>query len=202
MSKLTGNQIKTLVTVGILALVMASATLVAAQGPGAGKGTGRGMRMGGGSDGEMGPGQRLDRLAARLELTEEQSKAIESIHQKNREKGTQLRKELMRLRNEAQGEMLKDNPSEKTVLSLNQKMGEIKTELKANRLKTRLAVREQLTPQQRDKMLMMGQRSRHSGEGFKGHHGRKSGGRNEGRRPGKGDGTGPRAGIDCPQNNK
>ena len=125
-------------------------------------------------------------LAQRLDLSEEQVAAIEAIHEKARQDGVELRKDLMRLRNELKGEMLQDNPAEKTVLDLNKKMGAVKTELKAIRLKTRLAVRNELTPEQRDKMLMMG-------DGWK--NGRK--GRGPGRAGGPGcvDGRGPGSGF-------
>lgn len=149
-----------------------------------------------------GPEARFERLAARLDLSAEQQEAIKAIHEKNRADNLPLHKELMRLENELKGEMLKDSPSEKALLALNEKMGKIKTDLKANRLKTRLAVREQLTPEQRDKMLMMGEGRRGHGERFGGREGRDFRGHPGGPRPGRGqgmgDGTGPRAGWDCP----
>jgi Spy/CpxP family protein refolding chaperone len=202
-----------LVIVSALMVVIISAGMVLAQGPGKGKG------RSGNCDGPAGrgPEMRLERMAARLDLSVEQKEAVEAIHEKNREKNVELRKQMLRLKNELQGEMLKDEPSEKTVLSLNEKMGKIKTELKANRLQTRLAVRELLTPEQRDRMLMMGQHGRGGGRQGGGpgkHHFRAprgdrrgpgcdqgpcGSGRGMGRGMGKGDGTGPRAGSDCPQ---
>lgn len=179
----------------ILTIVVLAAGAAFAQGPGmgAGKGSGKGEDF------------RLERLAARLDLTAEQQEAIAALHDQNRAKAVPLRKELMRLRNELQGELLKDDPSEKAVLSLNQKMGGIKTELKANRLQTRLAVREQLTPEQRDKMLLMEQHRPRGERGCEGPRPQGREGRHGGRGPGQGpgsgqrDGTGPRAGVDCPQ---
>lgn len=208
-----------LVMTGLVTIVILAAGLAMAQGPG--QGIGQGMKARCDGDGDFGPGFRLERLAARLDLSDEQQEAIEALHEANRGKAVSLRKEMMRLRNQMQGEMLKDDPSEKTILSLNEKMGEIRTELKANRLKTRLAVREQLTPEQRDQMLMMGERGGRGGRGFdgprgghfRGHRGDRRGPGCDGGRErmgrhgmsqrgmgmGQGDGTGPRAGIDCPK---
>lgn len=169
--------------------------------------TGAGLAMARGHAGPgPGPEARLERMAARLDLSAEQQEAIKALHENNRARSLPLRKEMMRLENELKGEMLKDSPSEKAILSLNEKMGQIKTELKANRLKTRLAVREQLTPEQRDKMLMMGEGRRGQGRGGEGSHGRNfrghPGGPGQGRGHGSGDGTGPRAGWDCPVSEK
>lgn len=182
------NKFKIIVAAVFATLVMASAGMAAAQGPAAGKGQGSGLR--------------LERMAAHLNLTEEQQETIKSIHEKSGQVGVQLRKDLARLRNEMQGEMLKDEPSEKAVLSLNEKMGSLKTELKANRLKTRLAVREQLTPEQRDQMLTMrGPGHRGDGRGEGRAHGRR-GGKNFGRGMERCDGSGPHARTECPQNNQ
>ncbi|MCP4293788.1 MAG: Spy/CpxP family protein refolding chaperone [bacterium] len=150
----------------VLTLIL-TAGLVSAQGRGPGRcGDGPGE----------GKGHRLEMMAKRLELTEDQQSTIKVLFENSRDEGLQKRKEMKRLRNEIKGEMLKDNPSENTVLDLNEKMGELKTEMKALRLKTRLAVRKELTDEQRDKMLVMGERgSRHGGKGKspRGNHGKK-----------------------------
>lgn len=198
LNKSTG---RALAVSGILALVILAAGAALAQGPG--QGAGMGARKGAGK----GEGFRLERLAAHLDLTAEQQEAIGSLHEQNRTQAIPLRKKMMRLRNELKGEMLKDSPSSKTVLSLNEKIGQLKTQLKANRLKTQLAVREQLTPEQRDQMLLMkdhgprGDRRSH-GHGAKGRDGRFGGrgmDRGQGQGYGQGDGTGPRAGSTCPK---
>jgi Spy/CpxP family protein refolding chaperone len=193
MNKPRNKKVGTITVLGIVILLAAGVGLATAQGPGGGMG--RGMDM----DGPRGRGMadggrefRFEQMAERLDLTDEQREAIESIREKGRTANLELRKELMRLRNELQGEMLKDKPSEKAILSLNEKMGDIRTQLKANRLKTRLAVREQLTPEQRDRMLMMrGHDCRGGGcEGC-------SHGRGRGHGPGSGGGRGSRGHGDC-----
>lgn len=162
MKRINSQTIRVIILAGILTLSVAG--LAAAQGSGKNLGKGKMGRRGAGPQGD--PARRVEMLAQRLDLSDEQVEAITAIHEKAREDGVELRKELLRLRNEMKGEMLEDSPSEKTVLELNEKMGALKTELKANRLKARLAVRNELTPEQRDKMLIMGEGGRH---GRKGH---------------------------------
>lgn len=133
-----------------------------------------------------------DRLARRLDLDDGQREAIAKIHAAGRERDLPLRKELRRLRHELKGEMMKDTPSGKAVQDLAARIGEARTSLQAGRLSDRLAVRGQLTEQQRDKMLAMG------GPGD-GQRGGRDGGRHGGwNRPGRGgadcDGDGPRRG--------
>jgi Spy/CpxP family protein refolding chaperone len=141
-------------------------------------------------DGERGGGRhergpRIERLAERLDLSEEQKAAIEALHEETREKNAALAKEARLLRHELEGELLKDEPDGTKVRELNAKLGELRTARQANRLATRLAVRKQLTPEQRDKMLAMGDRRGHGprGEGF-------------GHGPGRGKGRGGRGGCD------
>lgn len=158
MKTMTNNRHQILMIAVLAILLVATASLATAQGRGK-------SNCDQGGRGGRGEGNRIEMLAERLDLSEDQQKKIELIHENSQAERTENRKELMRLRNELQGEMMKDDPSEKTVLGLNEKMGGIKTEMKALGLKTRLAVREELTPEQRDKMLVMGN---HGGKGHKG----------------------------------
>ncbi len=162
-------------------LVFAASAL--AQGHGSRSGQGRGHGRGFGS-GEFGPEHRMEMLQEKLELTDEQAAAIEAIRTAGRENGVALHKEMMRLRNELEGEMLKDEPSEKTALNLVDKIGDLKTEIQSIRLKNRLEVRRQLTPQQLDKMLML------HGSSDRG-HGRRAGRHGGGRCDRECDGSGP-----------
>lgn len=145
-------------------------------------GPGKGARGSGDCDGEgphgrgSGRGNRIERLAERLDLTEEQKTAIEGIHEETRTANAALAKDTRLLKHELEGELLKDEPSEQKVLDLNGKLGELQIERKANGLKAKLAVREELTPEQRDKMVAMGERfGRGSGKGSRGYG--KGGGR-------------------------
>ncbi len=194
MKNLNNNQVRSLAAVAVFTIILASAGLATAQGSRHGKSMGQGRSCG---DGDFGPGHRVEMMAKVLDLSEEQLATIKTIHEESRKDGVEKRKELMILRNELQGEMLKDSPSEKTVLGLNDKMGALKTEMKALRLKTRLAVREELTAEQRDQMLMMGGRGGKGGSrghgghgGFRGCDGPRQGG-------GMGQGMGSRNNFDC-----
>lgn len=184
------NRLQFLILFSLVAVMVSAAALASAQGLGNQQGKGMNKRGGRG----MGQEHRMERMTQRLDLTADQQTAIEKIKENSREKGLEIRKEILRLKNEMKGEMLKDNPSEKSVLALNEKLGELKTEVRANRLKTRLKIREQLTPEQQDKMLVMGEKGRK--------HGRRSGKGFPGTEKGHGrlgscDGRGPRGGQDC-----
>lgn len=170
-----------LLILATMVLVFAASALAQGSGGRFGQGKGHGRSLG---DGQFVPEHRMEKLKEKLELSDEQAAAIETIRQAGREKSVALRKEMMRLRNELKGEMLKDEPSEKTALSLVDKIGALKTELQANRMKNRLEVRRQLTPQQRDKMLM-----RHGS--FERDHGRKGSRHGGGQCDRECDGSGP-----------
>lgn len=111
------------------------------------------------------------RMMKALDLTEAQAEQIEAFRQDNRTELRGKHKDLMRLQHELRGLMLEDDVDESKVLGLTRKVGEMRTELQVARTAMRLKVREVLTEEQRDKMMMMKHRR---------------GGR------GKGDGAGPR----------
>ena len=185
MNARTNNGMKTLVFLTLAAMMVLGAGTALAQGRGGGPCHGG---RGGFGDGGFGPTHRLEMLADHLELTEEQVVAIEGIRTQGQGKNMELRKELMRLRNELQGEMLKDDPSEKAALDLSGKIGALRSEMQANRLTNRLEVRKQLTPEQRDKMLVLRERFHGSkgGKGGRGHRGAGHGARCQDRGPGAG----------------
>jgi Spy/CpxP family protein refolding chaperone len=131
-------------------LVVSMATVVMAQGQG-GNGQGRGHGSG---QGESGPEMKIERMAKHLDLSAEQVTAIKEIHESGRAENRETRKQLLRLRNEKHGEMLKDDPSTKKVLELTTEMGDLRTRMQTSRTSERLEVRKVLTPEQRDKMLL------------------------------------------------
>ncbi len=173
---------KVFVSALVALLVVGMAAVALAQGPGQGRG-GRG----GFGDGDFGPEMRMERMVQRLDLNEEQVTTITEIRTKGRTENLELRKQMMRLRNEKRGEMLKDDPATKTVLGLTTEMGDLRTKMQTNRMSTRLEVRKVLTPEQRDKMLMLGE-------------GRRGDGNHEGFRRGGGQGFGQRG--DCDYNGR
>ena len=177
MRKNSNFGMRSLVIMSLAVITLFSVGTVLAQG-GSGHGRGHGAGSGPGfGDGARGPEHRLEVLAERLELTEEQMVAIKGIREAGQEKNQGLRKELMRLKHDLKGELMKDDPSEKTALDLVEKIGALETEMETGRLKNRLEVRKQLTPEQRDRMLMMkerfhGNRGRHGDGHMSGHRGR------------------------------
>jgi Spy/CpxP family protein refolding chaperone len=116
-----------------------------------------------GQDEGFGFERRLDRLTEVLDLTEAQQEAIEQLHEANHEQMVELRKEMARLRNQLEGEMLADEPSEQVVVDLTERIGDLRTRMQVLRARTRLAVRAELTDEQRDELLLMGEGRRHRG---------------------------------------
>lgn len=123
-----------------------------------------------------GGGRRLERLARQLDLSDEQREAAAGIHESGRARDLPLRKQMLLLRHEMQGEMMKDNPSEKAIVALARDMGELRTKIQVGHLQDRLAVRELLTAGQRDKLLMLGENGRGSRRGGPGGGGAMHGG--------------------------
>ncbi len=107
---------------------------------------------------------RIDRMAERLDLTDEQRAAVEKIMEAGREKAMSHRKEMARLRHEMKGEMLKDDPGESALQKTIEKIGALRTRQQVDRMKDRMAVRRLLTPEQRDRWLLMGSRYGFAGE--------------------------------------
>jgi Spy/CpxP family protein refolding chaperone len=105
------------------------------------------------------------RLLERLDLTEAQTAAIAKTRDEARERGRETRKEMMRLRHELQGIMMQDQPDAAAAEKLIARMGELRTEQQVRRMQTRLAVRNQLTPEQRDRLPSPGEGPR--GRGFR-----------------------------------
>ena len=162
------NTTLTILTLALVAMLAGSALAQSGRGPRAPQ-----------ADQEyLEPGQaRLARMAARLNLTEQQQQVIGELQQKTRLANLEVRKQIERTRHELQGEMLKDKPAERTVVQLTEKLGELQATLKVNRAKLQLAIREQLTPEQRDQMILQqgsrrggGRRGADAGPGMR--HGR------------------------------
>ncbi len=98
----------------------------------------------------MGPGGGMLRG---LDLSEDQQKRVKEIHESKRAEHVRLQKEMARLQNQLEGELLKDSPAVETLRSLAGQIGSIRTQEMVLRLETRLAVRGVLTAEQRDRML-------------------------------------------------
>jgi Spy/CpxP family protein refolding chaperone len=157
---------RTIVFWTLIAALTLTAGLAAAK-PGTGQGNGRFADFDRDFEGRgfFGP-----RMAAALDLTDDQVAAIEALREEHRASLTDKRKDMMRLRNELQGLMLEDDVDEKKVMDLTRKVGDMRTDLKLARTEMRLKVHELLTDEQRDKMMLM--KAKHGGpKGGKGRRG-------------------------------
>lgn len=139
-----------LVTLTLAALLLTAAA-VSAQ-PGRGRGCD-----------DDGPGLLNKRLAERLDLTDDQKESLEKLREERRDAMGDLRKQMRKLRHELQGQMLEDDPSEDAVVELTRRIGALRTDMQVERAKGRLALREVLTEDQRDELMMM--RKRGGGRG-------------------------------------
>lgn len=117
-------------------------------------------------------GRGLSHLARRLDLNDTQRDAVAKIESEARARDLPLRKELLRLHHELQGEMMKDAPTGSAVAALARQIGDVRTKLQTGHLLDRLAVRQVLTPEQRDRLLLMGERGDRPGFGPRGPGGR------------------------------
>jgi len=112
------------------------------------------------------PGPRFERLAERLDLDDAQREKIAEIMEAGRSAAVETRKKLARLRNELEGEMLADKPSASRVENLIEQIGAARTDLQKHHASQRLTIREGLTPEQRDRMLLMKAHRRGGGQGW------------------------------------
>jgi Spy/CpxP family protein refolding chaperone len=118
------------------------------------------------ASGRRGPG--AEGMMMRLGLRDDQQKAIAKIRGDAQTARRELMKEMMRLRNDLQGEFLKDIPDAAALRSLAQRMGEIRTQMQIQQLEQRLAIHQLLTPEQRDQLMLTGRgpRARMMGPGM------------------------------------
>jgi len=154
----------TLLAVTVLSAGMATAQAGYGRGYNADGGRGRGVGFGFDADEAFGP-----RMAQVLDLTDDQNAVIMDMREAHFAAMSDKRKDVMRLRNERRGLMLADDVNEDAVLSLTRKIGDLRTELQVARTEMRLKVREVLTEEQRDKMMMM--RNKRGGRGGRGGRG-------------------------------
>ena len=146
-----------LVTLGLVAtLSLSIAALVSAQ-------SGRG---GGPPDIQ----ERLERMSDQLDLTQDQEREIEQIFEDGESQSSPMKRQLAQIRNEIQGEMLKDDPNKNTVIQLTREAGDLRTEMSLLRVENQFAIHAVLTPEQREKLASM-KAERGKRGGGRGHRG-------------------------------
>jgi Spy/CpxP family protein refolding chaperone len=99
-----------------------------------------------------------EKLGACLGLTEEQTAQIEKICPAEQPKLVALRKEMKRVRHDLRGEMMKDEPDLSKAKKYAERIGEIRASIQIAHLECQIAIRKILTPEQRDRLLLMGPR--------------------------------------------
>ena len=111
------------------------------------------LRMGPGADepdpGDCGP-------LAKLGLTEEQEQAIAKLREEGHKQRLADRKDLRRLRHDLQGVMLADEPDARAAEKLIGQIADLRAKMQVSRLRQHLAVRQLLTPEQRDRLPLGG----------------------------------------------
>lgn len=121
---------------------------------------------------ERGPrGDRWERMADRLNLTEAQKQSIGAIREEHRTQQMEGRKQIVQLEAQLRTLMLADAPDEAAALKLVDQLGALRARQEAGRVKMRLAIREQLTPEQRTQFILMEDRlgkGTRGGRGFRG----------------------------------
>lgn len=125
-------------------------------------GQGPGVRQG-----AQGRGPALERLCDRLDLTEEQQAAVAKLRESGQAERRAWREQMIRLRHELRGEMLKAAPSAAQIDKLSAEIGKLQASLRASRLKERAAFRALLTQEQRDKLPLPGMEGKRAGRTLK-----------------------------------
>jgi Spy/CpxP family protein refolding chaperone len=105
-----------------------------------------------------GAGDRFARLCERLDLSDEQQAAVAKLREEGRAERRAWRAELIRLRHDLRGEMLQEGPSAARIDKLSEDIGALQAKVRASRLKQRVAMRNLLTPEQRDRLPLPGER--------------------------------------------
>jgi len=114
----------------------------------------------------------LNRLTRQLDLSEVQQAEIKTIVAAGQTSRIERRKQLRRLQHDLAGEMLEDRISETRIMKLIEEIGAVRIEQQKDHMAQKLAIRELLTPEQRDRLMVLhdGQRG-HGNRGPGGHGG-------------------------------
>jgi len=120
------------------------------------QGQGMGAPMGGEGMEEGDCMARCMQMLEQFGLNDVQRVSVQRICEDVRGQMIQMRKDLMSVRNELRGELMQDNPSPDDVRELVNRAGGIQTSMRLAQVECLLKVREILTPEQRDQLMMRG----------------------------------------------
>lgn len=98
----------------------------------------------------MGPGNRIDRMAKKLDLSEAQKEQVRAILESEGEKTEPLRKEMAQVREKIRKAALAEPFDEKTVRALAASQTETHIELIVSRARAKAKILALLTPEQRE----------------------------------------------------
>lgn len=160
-------------TMGLVIAVLALTVAVASAGPG-GWGGGGGMGRGPG----MGPG--YGRLYSELpDLTPDQIQKMEELRKKHWAEMAPLQNERLAKRSELRALWAEPNPNQEKILAKQRELAELDLRLREKMTRHRFEVHSLLTPEQRERLPMMGYGM---GRGMEGGMGPGKGGRMHGGR--------------------
>jgi Spy/CpxP family protein refolding chaperone len=145
---------------GSLGLVTAVSAMPPGGGPGCGQG---GYRMN--ADQRFGaPGARLERLAARLDMTEAQRAEVRAIFEGSRDEMVALREQMKANRTDIRELMYSGDFDEAAVRRIAAEQGDLKAEMIVLRARQRAEMRAVLTDEQISQLEQM--RQRRQGRGY------------------------------------
>lgn len=152
------RSIKTLlIAAAVAGGVAATAAYAAPPGGGCGYGNyGAGFGPGMGGRGGMDPEIRVDRLAARLDLSAEQREQVRAIVDKAQPEALALRDKLGDNRQQLQALMRQGDAKESEIRKLAEAQGKLHTDMIVQRTKLHSAIDAVLTPEQREQFRQMG----------------------------------------------
>ena len=117
--------------------------------------------------GPQGPGGFVERHAEQLGLDAAQQEAIGGIVDESHEGGTALHQEIRSLRGELHELLMQDPPDVESVMAQADAIGAADVALHKHRLSTMIAIRNQLTPEQRESLKeLRGSLREFAGEGL------------------------------------
>ncbi|MBP6874546.1 MAG: Spy/CpxP family protein refolding chaperone [Candidatus Eisenbacteria bacterium] len=89
-------------------------------------------------------------------LNDQQKARLDDLREEGRARQIEGRKALMRVQNDIRGEWMQEQPSMERLRAMAARVGEIETQMRIDRFEMRMRVRDILTPEQRDQMLLRG----------------------------------------------
>lgn len=162
MNKHTKSILAAALIAGTIGVTAAVSAMPNGPGPGCDRG-GHSMKYG---QHERGKGPNLERMAARLGLSDEQRVEIKTIIDGSLDEATDLREQMRANRDQLRELMQQGGFDEAAVRSIADKQGDLKADMIVLRARQRSEMQAVLTDGQRAKMAEMRERKNHRGKGY------------------------------------